>query len=95
MKVRCTHIDWDITDEYLKEIFGSTVNKDGLPYTAKDLKLPTYDEEVEIEIDDEEWDAAVEDGEESYLVTNKLSDEYNWLINSLVILEDGDAAKHD
>lgn len=95
MKVRCTHIDWDISDEDLFDNFGSTVDKNGFPYTARDLDLPAYDAIVEVEIDDDDWNDAVADFEESSIVADKLSDEYGWLVNSLVILEDGDAAKHD
>lgn len=89
MNVKCTHIDWDISDEDLLDNFGSTVDKNGLPYTAKALGLPAYDATVEVEIGDDEWNDAVAEMEESSIVADKLSDEYGWLVNSLKILEDG------
>lgn len=94
MKVRCTHIDWDISDEDLLDNFGDTVDRNGIPFTAKDLGLPTWNDVVEVEIEDDDWDAAVENGEENCIVANELSDIYGWLINSLLVLEDDDAKSH-
>ena len=88
IKVKCTHIDWDISDEDLIENFGSIVDDNGLPYTAKCLGLPAYDSIVEIEIDDDDWNDAVAEMEESSIVSDKLSDEYGWLVNSFMILKD-------
>lgn len=82
MKVVCTHIDWDISEEDLVDNFGDTVDKDGLPYTAKDLGLPTWDEEVVLELDDDDWEDVSSTGDEDEFICNELSEEYNWLINS-------------
>ena len=71
MKYRVSHIDWDINDEDLMDNFGSTTDDNGLPYTAKDLGLPAWDDEVEVLCDD------IED------VADVLTDKYGWCISGL------------
>ena len=59
MKVKVWNIDWDVSDEDYEENFGRTEDENGLPYTPKDLGLPAWDSEIELEIDpetDEEYD---------------------------------------
>ena len=82
MKIVCTNIDWDIEDEDLEENFGGTVDKNGLPYTAKDLGLPAWDDKVVVYIDDDDWNACEDDSEKSDMVCGELSENYGWLVNS-------------
>ena len=74
MKYRVNHIDWDIGDEDLMENFGSTTDDNGLPYTAKDLGLPAWDEEEVVECDSEEE------------IADAISDEHGWLVNGFNLL---------
>ena len=70
MRFKVWDIDWDISDEDLVDNFGSTVDDNGLPYTAKDLGLPARDKEVVVEC------RSPED------VADAVSDEYGWLVNN-------------
>ena len=82
MKIVAWNIDWDIEEEDIEETFGSLTDKNGQPYTAKDFGLPTWDEKVELEIDDDDWDEFSDTGDEDNLICDQLSDKYGWLINS-------------
>ena len=79
MRVRCTNIEWDISDDDLIDNFGSVVDDNGLPYTAKSLGLPAWDTEVVLDVDaDVNDDDCLRDE-----VLDALSDEYGWTVLSL------------
>ena len=80
MKLKVWNIEWDISDEDVEDAFGSLTDDNGLPYTTKDFGIPTIDEVVEIEVDDNDWDEVAGTPDEDEVVADALSDIYGWLV---------------
>jgi len=46
------HIEWQVLNKQYREIFGSLIDDNGLPYTPKDIGLPAWDTIVQVYIGD-------------------------------------------
>ncbi len=50
MKVKLWNINWKVSDKDYEENLGGLEDDNGLPYCPKDLGLPAWDSEIELEI---------------------------------------------
>lgn len=75
-------IEWSISDQDRIDRFGSTVDDDGLPYTATDFGLP-ISATLDVNICSAAWIVAEKDGDEASYLIDRLSEEYEFLIDSI------------
>lgn len=82
MKISCTNIEWDISDENVIQEFGSLRDDNDIPYTAKDFGLPAWDREVIVTISDNDWNST-DESDRTDLVCEELEAMYTWAVKGL------------
>ena len=75
-------IEWSISDEDRVDRFGSTVDDNGLPYTARDFGLP-FNATLDVDTESDAWKTAEKDGNEASCLIDMLSEEYGFLVDSV------------